>query len=258
MTSTKLAVLAIVCIGSIPPVVHADEANKRTLFTFNAPVEIPGQVLTPGKYVFKLLNSTANRNIVQVFDKDERHLIGTFLTIPDYRMTAPSKPLITFEERPAGTPEAIKSWFYPGDNMGNEFVYPKARAVQLATQSNQNVPSMPTSLANNTKTATENQNSQQVNEMKQADLKAEKPSGAEVEIAEVFLVVAPIPPVAADSEAPARTLMALVYDEPAPAHSVAAELPETASVLPLLGLGGLLLLSAGLVFRARASRTRLR
>ncbi len=172
-------------------------------------------------------------------------------------MAAPSKPLITFEERPAGTPEAIKSWFYPGDNMGNEFVYPKARAVQLATQSNQNVPSMPTSLANNTKTATENQNSQQVNEMKQADLKAEKPSGVEVEIAQVFLVVSPIPPVAADSGAPARTLMALVYDEPAPAHS-AAELPETASALPLLGLGGLLLLSAGLVFRARAWRTRLR
>jgi hypothetical protein len=239
-------------------VVHADEANKRTLFTFNAPVEIPGQVLIPGKYVFKLLNSTADRNVVQVFDKDERHLIGTFLTIPDYRMTAPSKPLITFEERPAGTPEAIKSWFYPGDNMGNEFVYPKARAVQLATQSNQDVPSMPTRLANNTTIATENQNSQQVNEMKQADLKAEKPSGAELEIAQVFLVVAPIPPVAADSGAPTRTLMALVYDEPAPAHSAAAELPETATTLPLLELGGLLLLSAGLVFRACASRTRLR
>jgi hypothetical protein len=142
--------------------------------------------------------------------------------------------------------------------MGKEFVYPKARAVQLATQSNQNVPSMPTSLANNTKTATENQDSHQVNEMKQADLKAEKPSGAEVEIAQVFLVVAPIPPVTADSGAPAPTLTALVYDEAAPAHSAAAELPETASTLPLLELGGLLLLSAGLVFRARASRTRLR
>jgi hypothetical protein len=70
--------------------------------------------------------------------------------------------------------------------------------------------------------------------------------------------VAPIPPVAADSGAPARTLMALVYDEPAPAYSAVAELPETASALPLLEMGGLLLLSAGLVFRARASRTRLR
>jgi hypothetical protein len=59
-------------------------------------------------------------------------------------------------------------------------------------------------------------------------------------------------------KAQARTLTALVYDEPAPAHSAAAELPETASTLPLLELGGLLLLSAGLVFRGRASRTRLR
>ena len=113
-------------------IVYGDEWDKKTIFTFNAPVEVPGKVLTPGSYVFKLLDTQADRHIVQVFDKDQNHLIGTFLTIPDYRMKPPDKPLLTFEERAAGAPEAIKSWFYPGDNYGNEFVYPKARATQLA------------------------------------------------------------------------------------------------------------------------------
>jgi hypothetical protein len=247
MTTVRLSALAILGIASMPPAVHADEWDKKTLFTFNAPVEVSGKVLTPGTYVFKLLNTQTDRHIVQVFDKDERRLVGTFLTIPDYRMKPPDKPLVTFEERAAGAPEAIKAWFYPGDNYGNEFVYPKARAVELAAQSKQNVPSMPSNLAANTTTATQDQNSQKVTEMKQADIQAEEPSGEEVKVAEVFIMVAPETPLA-DSGPPEHTLVALV-EEPA-----SAELPKTASLLPLLELAGLLLLAAGLAFRAGALR----
>jgi hypothetical protein len=236
----------------MPLALHADEWDKKTIFTLNAPVEVPGQVLTPGSYVFKLLNTQANRNIVQVFDKDQRRLIGTFLTIPDYRMKPPDKPLITFEERAAGAPEAIKSWFYPGDNYGNQFVYPKKRAVELAKQSKQSVPSMPSGLSSNTTTATQNQSSQKVAEMTQADLKGQKPSGDEVEVTEVFLVVAPDTPPPPDPGPPARVLVALVHDEPAPEKTAgaadrSAELPKTASPLPLLELTGLLLLATGLM-----------
>jgi hypothetical protein len=254
----RLAALALLSIASMPPTVHADEWDKKTIFTFNAPVEVPGKVLTPGTYVFKLLNSQADRHVVQVYNKDQNQLIGTFLTIPDYRMKPPDKPLITFEERAAGAPEAIKSWFYPGDNYGNEFVYPKARAVQLAQQSKQNVPSMPSQLASNITTASADQNSQKVTEMKQADIKAEEPSGDEVPVGAVFLVVASATPAPVESGPPPRMLVALVHDEPASASTAdrSAELPKTASPLPILELAGFLLLAAGLVFRASLLRAR--
>jgi len=107
----------------------ADEMNKRMEFQFSAPVEIPGQVLAPGKYVFELANDSSNLNLVQIFSEDsngKESLVATLETIPDYVSNTPDKPLIHFEERPSGSPEAIHSWFYPGENTGWEFVYPKA------------------------------------------------------------------------------------------------------------------------------------
>jgi hypothetical protein len=164
-----------------------------------------------------------------VLDKDENRIMGTFLTIPDYRMKTPEKALVEFAERPAGSPPAIKSWFYPGENYGNEFVYPKTRAVALARTSHQAVPAMPSELAANTTQASNDPNDEKVQEMKHADLKAEEPSGAEVEVAMAFLMV----PRAA---APARS-------------AVPDQLPETASQLPLLGCIGLFSLAAGILLR---------
>jgi hypothetical protein len=106
----------------------ANEMNKRTEFQFSESVQIPGKVLTPGKYVFQLANDQSDRNIVQVFSEDSNgnlSLVESVLTIPDYISNTPDKPIVRFDERPSGTPEAIHSWFYPGDNTGWEFVYPK-------------------------------------------------------------------------------------------------------------------------------------
>jgi hypothetical protein len=89
-------------------------------------------VLGPGTYVFRLTEDTADRNIVQIFSADEKHLYATVLTNFEYRSRTPEKTLITFEERAKGSPEAIKAWFYPGDNYGLEFVYPKAGAAEIA------------------------------------------------------------------------------------------------------------------------------
>jgi hypothetical protein len=111
----------------------AGESNKKTEFEFSAPVEIPGHVLTPGKYLFELLDDDANRNVVQIFSEDadgNEALIATVLSVPDFMANTPDKPVIHFEERPTGTPEAIHSWFYPGENTGWEFVYPKGRALE--------------------------------------------------------------------------------------------------------------------------------
>src|SRR5579871_6421979 len=145
-------VVTVVCAGLLAamlplPQAKADDWDQKTRFTFSGPVEIPGQVLSAGTYVFKLADSASDRTIVQVFNKDQNHSYGTFLTIPDYRLKPAGKPIITFDERAAGSPEAVRAWFYPGDDMGHQFVYPKDRAMALAKANKTAVASMPTELA---------------------------------------------------------------------------------------------------------------
>jgi hypothetical protein len=189
MNITTAKVTFLVGLGFLSgmiPRATADESDQKTIFTFSGPVAIPGQVLQAGTYVFKLADSQSDRDIVQVFNKDETHLYGTFLAISDERTRPAGKPIITFEEAPAGSPEALRAWFYPGDDYGHEFVYPKPDAVALAKANNIPVASMPAELAANTKKSAVSMKEPHVVAMSQARLKAQKPTGEEVEIAEVF------------------------------------------------------------------------
>src|SRR5580700_3703079 len=169
----------------------ADDWDQRTVFTFSGRVEIPGQVLPAGTYIFKLADSSSNRNIVQVFSKNEKHLYGTFLAIPDQRLQPTRKTIITFDERAAGAPEAVKAWFYPGQNYGHQFVYPKVKALELAKLNSQPVASMPTELGPSTTLPATTMREPHVIALKQAPLKAQQPTEEEVEISEVFPVSAP-------------------------------------------------------------------
>jgi hypothetical protein len=226
MKTTRAQIIFLAGLGFLGGLVQhamADDWDQRTIFTFSGPVEIPGQVLAAGTYVFKLADSTSNRNIVQVFSKNEKHLYGTFLAIPDQRLRSAGKPIITFDETPAGSPEAVRAWFYPGENYGHQFVYPKPKAVALAKANNTPVPSMPAELAANTTQPAASVKTPQVVAMSQAPLKAQKPNEEEVEIAEAF--AAPDP------------------------GQLPATLPATGSSLPLIGLFGLLSLAAALGLR---------
>ena len=119
-----LAMVAAACVSvSVPHRAAADEWDKQTIFTFSRDVEIPGKVLPAGTYVFKLADSPADRHVVQVFDGNRR-ILATVLTIPAQRLRAADEPQINFEEQTAGAPLPIKTWFYPGDLGGEEFVYP--------------------------------------------------------------------------------------------------------------------------------------
>jgi hypothetical protein len=125
---TKLTLLAGIGLCSMmAPFAAADELDQKIMFTFSGPVQIPGQVLQAGTYEFKLAGSDSDRNTVQVFSGDEKHLYGTFLAIADERLRPTGKPIITFDEGTAGAPEAVKAWFYPGEDLGHEFVYPKSK-----------------------------------------------------------------------------------------------------------------------------------
>ena len=108
-------------LGGMARRATADEWDQKTIVTFSGPVEIPGQVLSGGTYVFKLADSSSDRDIVQVFSKDEKHLYGTFLTIPDQGLRPAGKTIITFDERRSDSPEAVRAWFYPGQDFGHRF-----------------------------------------------------------------------------------------------------------------------------------------
>ena len=216
-------IATIFCVSimvlALSPAVKAQRWDKKTIVTFSAPVEIPGvgaQVLPAGTYVFRLVDSLSDRNIVRVWNEDETHVFATILAIPNYRLTATGKTVMTFRERATGQPEAIRAWFYPGDNSGQEFVYPKARAIEIAKVTQQPVLEMPSELA--AEIVKPAPAPEVETELKEAPIKAVTPRGEEVEVAQV------IPP---------KTEVAR------------AELPKTASQLPLLGLLGLLALGSG-------------
>jgi len=129
-----LAITGVALIGtSFVPKAHADEWNKMTIVTVREPIIAGNKVLDPGTYVWKLMDSPADRHVVQIFDKNQQHLETTILAIPDYRMQPTGKTQFAFWETPAGVPKAVKDWYYPGDNFGQEFPYPKKLVAQLAS-----------------------------------------------------------------------------------------------------------------------------
>ena len=180
--------LVVACGLAVVSEAAADEWNKKTIVTFSSPVEIPGgKVLPAGTYVFKLLDSVGNRNIVQIFDKDEKQLYATILAIPDYRLRPADKPVLYFQERPSGEPVALKAFFYPGDQYGEEFVYPHQQATQLAKANHQNVLSMSDEMKSNIAAPAQSAQAQSVQGLERTPVTGVNPVGEEVELDIVVL-----------------------------------------------------------------------
>lgn len=118
--------VTILLLGAtLAPGARADQWNKKTIVTFNDAVEVPGQVLPAGIYIFKLAESSSNRHIVQIWTGDESQILATIMTIPNERLETPDDSLFEFDERPGDSPQALKVWFYPGNSVGEEFIYPR-------------------------------------------------------------------------------------------------------------------------------------
>src|SRR3954466_7510896 len=194
----------------VVPGAAADDWNRKTLVTFSAPFEVPGvgaQVLPAGTYVIKVLNSLSgqDRHIVQILNADETHIFTTAIAIPNYRLQSTEKTVMTFQERPEGQPQALRAWFYPGRKYGEEFVYPKAKAIELAKAVDYPVLYTPIEVA-------------KVEDLTSVPIEAVKPTGEVIPVAEVV-------------QAP-------------PVEEAKLVLPQTASNLPMLAMFGLLSLGA--------------
>jgi hypothetical protein len=141
-TARKLGLLfcMAILIVTFSSSAKADNFDKLTIFTFSASVELPGDVvLSPGSYVFKLLDNPGNRNIVQILDRDQSQVYATILTVPTERPRPTDNTVVEFYETADGPQNALKAWFYPGETSGQEFVYPRARAAELADSAKQPV-----------------------------------------------------------------------------------------------------------------------
>ena len=143
IVKAAFCLLAATALGAaVLPGVRADEWNKKTIVTFSQPVEVPGKILPAGTYTFQLMDSPSDRHIVQIFNADGSQIITTVLAINDYRLQPTGQTVMKFNEQPGDSPDALRAWFYPGDNFGQEFVYPKVRAIELAQKMNAVVPAV--------------------------------------------------------------------------------------------------------------------
>jgi hypothetical protein len=239
------------CLGiALLPSLQADDWNKKTTLTTTEPLQVPscctpGHTVTlqPGEYVIALVDSLSDRHIVRIFDKDEQHVITTILAIPNYRLEPTGKTVFQFWEVPAGQPRALRAWFYPGDNFGQEFAYPKQTAAQIAAFVKTPVPAIEVETV-------------AVDQLKTVPLVAVDEAGKTtalvatppVRAAEPALT--PAAPVQA--AAPREADRVVAAETPAPIQT----LPHTASTLPLVGLAGLISLALFGAFEIHSRRRR--
>lgn len=213
-----LAFAALIGAACLSPV-GADEWNKTTKVTVNEPVQLPNTVLQPGTYTFRLADSSSDRHIVQVFNADGTRLITTVLAIPNYQLEVSDKTILAYSERPIGEPVALKAWFYPGDNFGQEFVYPKQMAATLSQMNDTEVPVT----------------------------QEAQPAPASVENTQPVPEAAPAPaPTTQQEPAPAESQ---ATPQTPPEAQPPAELPKTASEEPLIGFAGVVALCGALALR---------
>jgi hypothetical protein len=247
MTSIRLiALTSLAAAVSLAPMAKADEWNKKTVLTVNEAIQLPTVTLQPGTYTFKLLDSLSDRHIVQVFDKDGMHLITTILAIPNYRLQPTGKSDFTFWEVPAGQAPAMRAWFYPGDNFGQEFAYPKNMGMQIASSAKMAVPTVAATSAE---------------DFKSAPISATSETGESASLdsntytrTEVAAAPAPEPaPTPAPVETPAPVVAPAPAPEPVQAE-IPAELPHTASSMPVIGLLGLASMAGFLALRTNRAR----
>ena len=99
---------------------------------------MPGVTLDAGTYVFKLAD-TPSRNVVQVWDRDEKKMIGHWLFVQADRPEVSQDTVVMFRETAAGRRPAVQFWYYPGERSGKEFVYPKDQALKIAARTNARV-----------------------------------------------------------------------------------------------------------------------
>jgi hypothetical protein len=202
------------------PNAWADDWNKRTLVTIDRTIEVPGNVLPPGTYLFEVVEVPGTRNVVRISSEDGTKVYTTVFAIWDFKLETSDETRLTFYEATPGVPEALRSWFYPAHQYGFDFVYPRKRAIENPEVSGEPVLAVKLEAP----PAVLEEPSE---EFLEEPIVAIEPTGEEWEIAEIF-------PPEVSAEPP------FVPEPAVPEPEPVAELPKTATPLPLLALIGLI------------------
>lgn len=270
-TTCLLAALAILAVQ-----VSAQEVNTndRTFMTFSNTVELPGVTLEPGTYEFRLAD-TDSRNVVQVLRKESREPLGQWTFVQAQRERVSDDTVVMFRENREGATPAVQYWYFPGEKIGKEFIYPKDQAEKIAARTGQTVqsedgpitPSANARAGDADASAPAAASAESVNRDAPAASQPTAAAGSttgnrgitpsEEPRAEAAI---PEPEPAVEARAESRQVepaprpvgtsgSAAAEQQPAPAAEPARELPDTASPLPLAGLIGLLSLAGAAALR---------
>lgn len=210
---------ALLTVAAVPAAAQVDTFNRTTKITFSAPVELPTMTLPAGTYTFRLTDSTSDRHVVQVLDADASKVITVVRAMPARRAELTDEQVVTFRETAAGTAAPLRFWYYTSDYMGQEFAWPKERALEIARLTGERV------------------------------LAIDGDRIAHVE-AEAVTTVEPVTP-------PMTQPVEPVQPQPTPDMTAptSGRLPQTASPMPLVGLIGLLSLGGAFALRAYRKRS---
>jgi hypothetical protein len=125
--------VALLIAGSMPAARGQELLESRTEFTFSGAVELPGITLPAGTYVFRFADQNGSRSVMHVFQKEKPwKTYGLFVTAYIQRPEPSDDAEIHFMETPSGHIPAIRTWWFPGNSTGREFIYPKEQARRLA------------------------------------------------------------------------------------------------------------------------------
>jgi hypothetical protein len=260
---SRAAAIGVLAIVSFPAASVADDYDKKTIITITEPLEVPGIVLQPGKYVFKLLNSSSNRHIVEVMNERMDHLYALTFTAAARKIQPKGRTVLTFYEGKGNQPHAIRQWYWPGELDGQEFLYPRKQAERISAVAGVKVPegSIPTAKESGEKLIADNAEKEETKVVLESRtvettpapttttvVTAQAAPAPEPEPRTVALNAEPVPQPPAPEPAPQVSVT-----PPAPPEPVAVAkttrtdtLPQTASSIPMIALAGAIaLLLAG-------------
>jgi hypothetical protein len=124
--------MLLLAFSMVLPAARADEGNQATKVTFSQAVQVPGHVLPAGTYWFMLPENVTEHDQVRIYNSDRTIFFGTILTITAERLQPTDKTAFTVAQRDPAQPQVVVTWFYPGDTIGHEFLYPKQVSKELA------------------------------------------------------------------------------------------------------------------------------
>lgn len=137
--SVMFLILCLTFVAAMPALAQQDTVMNVQI---DKAVAIPGHVLLPGSYTFRLVDSDTYPGFVQIISANESRDFGFIQVFTSKRQNVDGSKLLLSEPDQAGL-EHVVSWYFPGQTYGYRFIYSKRDlrnadmiAQRLQTKSN--------------------------------------------------------------------------------------------------------------------------